>query len=363
MSNIITARDIGIVTGEIKYVQRRAARQLLSDLIEIGRLLVEAKSMVPYGEWGKYLEEQVEYSTSQANNLMRLYNEYGDNQETFFSTLQNSQTFGKLTYTQALALIALPAEDRAEFAEKHDVENMSTRELERAIRDELANAQKDRDEAREELDEVRCGKEAAEKRVVDLEEELAESHRQEHAQQEAAQLARDEVSRLNEELERARKQSDRSGKEAVKLRQELDRVKAAAKSSKEQLEQLKTNPKIPAAMMRQLQLEAEQEAARKATVDLQKQLDAAAKEKTAAEEKTKDLEAKLADARRTAKMSDPVITETIVRAKKLQNDFNELNGLRLKQLAANTEESIKTAGTMRKIMADMVEQMLHIVGK
>lgn len=349
MSDIITVRDIEIVTGEIRYVQRRAARQLLSDLIEIGRLLVEAKSMVPYGEWGKYLEEKVEYSTSQANNLMRLYNEYGDNQETFFSTLQNSQTFGRLTYTQALALIALPAEERAEFAEKHDVEHMSTRELERAIR--------------EELEEVRCGKNAAEQRVKTLEEELAEANRQKNAQQQAAQMARDAQMDLNGELEKARKQAEKKEKEAEKARQQLEEAQKNAKSVREQLEQLKANPKIPAAMMQQIRLEAEQEVVRKATHDLQKQLDTAVAEKDAAAKKAADLEAQLGDARRAAKISDPIITETIVRAQKLQNDFNELNGLRLKQMAAGTEEATRTAGTMRKIMADMVEQMLHIVGK
>lgn len=347
MSNIVTARDIEIVTGEIRYVQRRAARQLLSDLIEIGRLLMEAKSMVPYGEWGKYLQEKVEYSTSQANNLMRLYNEYGDNQETFFSSLQNSKQFGNLTYTQALALIALPAEERAEFVEKHDMENMSTREVERAIR--------------EELEEVRCGKDAAEKRVTDLEGELAEAKRQERAQQEAAQLARDAQLELSEELEKARKQAEQKEKAAEKARAQLESAQKNEKSVREQLEQLQTNPKIPAAMMQQIRLEAEQEAARKATVDLQKQLDAANKERGAALERAMALEAQLNDAKRAAKLSDPVITETLVRAQKLQNDFNELNGLRLKQLAVNTEESIKVAGSMRKIMADMVEQMLRIV--
>lgn len=363
MSNIITARDIEMVTGEIRYVQRRAARQLLSDLIEIGRLLVEAKSMVPYGEWGKYLQEQVEYSTSQANNLMRLYNEYGDNQESFFSTLQNSQTFGKLTYTQALALVALPAEDRAEFAEKNDVANMSTRELERAIREELAAAEKDRDEAREELEEVRCGKMAAEQRVEDLEEKLAEAHRMEQSQQEAAQLARDEVNRLNEELEKARKLAELKKKEASSARTQLESAQKNEKSVREQLEQLKTIPKIPAAMMQQIQLEAEQEAARKSKIELKKQMEKAEADLSAAVKRAQELQQELEKTQRAAKMSDPVITETIVRAQKLQNDFNELNGLRLKQLAANTEESIKTAGTMRKIMADMVEQMLHIVGK
>ena len=348
MSNIVTVRDIEMVTGEIKFVQRRAARQLLTDLIEIGRLLVEAKSMVPYGEWGKYLEERVEYSTSQANNLMRLYNEYGDNQESFFATLQNSQTFGKLSYTQALALIALPPEERAEFAEQHDVEHMSTRELERAIR--------------EELEEVRCGKNAAEQRVEKLEEELAEANRQTRAQQDAAQMARDAQMELNEALEKARKQAEKKEKEAEKARAQLESAQKNEKSVRQQLEQLQQNPKIPAAMMDQIRLEAEQEAARKSKVELEKQLKSLEEERSAAVKKAEKLEAELGAAQRAAKMSDPVITETVVRVQKLQNDFNELNGLRLKQLAAGTEDAVKTAGTMRKIMADMVEQMLRIVG-
>lgn len=352
MSEIITARDIEIVTGEIKYVQQRAARQLLTDLIEIGRLLVEAKSMVPYGEWGKYLQERVEYSTSQANNLMRLYNEYGDNQESFFSTLQNSKQFGNLTYTQALALVALPPEERAEFAEKHDVEHMSTRELERTIREELAAAEKERDEAREELDEVRIGKNAAEQRVEDLEEELAEAKRMERAQQEAAQLARDEVNRLNDELEKARKQADRKEKETEKVRKQLESVQKAEKSAQEQLEQLKTNPKIPAAMMQQLQLEAEQEAARKATVDLQKKLDAAVAEKTAAESKTKELEAKIAAMEKNTKLSDPEIAKFLTLCEQLQEDHNRIKGLYTKTKL--TDET--KAGSMKKAALALIEE-------
>ena len=47
MSDIITARDIEMVTSDIHYAQRQGARQLLSNLIEIGRLLVEAKRWCP----------------------------------------------------------------------------------------------------------------------------------------------------------------------------------------------------------------------------------------------------------------------------------------------------------------------------
>ena len=346
MSNIITARDIEIVTGEIQYVQRRAARQLLSDLIEIGRLLVEAKTMVPYGEWGKYLQERVEYSTSQANNLMRLYNEYGDNQESFFSTLQNSKQFGNLTYTQALALIALPPEDRAEFVEKHDMENMSTREVERAIREELASA-------KEELEEVRCGKNAAEQKVADLTGELAEAKRMEHAHQEAAQLARDAQLELCEDLEKARKQAERKEREAEKARQQLEEAKKSVESAKEQLEQLKANPKIPAAMMQQIRLEAEQEAAKKATFDLKKQLDAAVTERTAAETRVKELETKLAAMEKNTKLADPDIAKFMTLCEQFQDDHNRIRGLYTKTKL--TDET--KAGSMKKAALALIEEL------
>lgn len=46
MSEIVTVRDLAMVTSDIQYAQRQGARQLASNLIEIGRLLVEAKTMV-----------------------------------------------------------------------------------------------------------------------------------------------------------------------------------------------------------------------------------------------------------------------------------------------------------------------------
>lgn len=49
MSEIVTVRDLAMVTSDIQYAQRQGARQLASNLIEIGRLLVEAKTMQSRG--------------------------------------------------------------------------------------------------------------------------------------------------------------------------------------------------------------------------------------------------------------------------------------------------------------------------
>lgn len=107
--------------------------QTVVNFCQIGKLLTEAKSMVGHGGWEKYLEEKVSYSQSTANNFMRLYQKYGE-----FGP--NLQTFGNLNVSQALALLALPEGKREEFAEHHDVESMSVRELRQQIAAEKKRA-------------------------------------------------------------------------------------------------------------------------------------------------------------------------------------------------------------------------------
>lgn len=106
MSNIITARDPYIIAAEINTIKRQVQETMIAGSLRIGEKLQEAKSLVPQGEWGKWLEENVEYSQSTAENLMKLYREYGTNQQSLFDTWTSSQTFGKLSYTQHLALLA-----------------------------------------------------------------------------------------------------------------------------------------------------------------------------------------------------------------------------------------------------------------
>lgn len=91
---------------------------------------------------------------------MRLFEAYGSPQGSLFGAeVANAQAFGSLNYTKALALLALPSEaDRVEFMETHDVENMTTRELKKAI--------KERDDALAERDAARKDEEAAKKTIA-----------------------------------------------------------------------------------------------------------------------------------------------------------------------------------------------------
>ena len=150
-------RRLEVIGAEI----RALTSSMLQNIIEIGRRMVEAKELLPHGEFGPWIKENTGYSHSTANNFMRLFNEYGNPQQSLFGAEVNSQTFGKLSYTKALALLALPTEaEREEFVETHDVDAMSTRELEQAIRE--------RDEARKRAEE-------AETREKEAREELAET--------------------------------------------------------------------------------------------------------------------------------------------------------------------------------------------
>lgn len=131
--NQVMERTPAVIAGEINYIKRQAQQTLLAASVEIGRKLNEAKALVPHGMWEEWLSENVDYSQSTANNLMRIATEYGDEQVSLFSGKSNSETFAALTYSQAVALFALPMDQRQEFVENHDMEDLSTRELKEEI--------------------------------------------------------------------------------------------------------------------------------------------------------------------------------------------------------------------------------------
>ena len=172
MSAIIE-RTPAIIAGEINYIKRQGLQTLLAASVEIGRKLNEAKALVPHGLWEDWLTENVDYSQSTANNLMRIATEYGDEQVSLFSGKSNSETFASLTYSQAVALFALPMDQRQEFVENHDMEDLSTRELKEEIAALKAETEK-RDEIIREM-EVE-GNELREK-IGRLEEENEEAER------------------------------------------------------------------------------------------------------------------------------------------------------------------------------------------
>jgi len=158
MGDLITDRTPLVIAAEINTIKHQMEKIFLAHAIEIGRRLKEAKDLLPYGEWGTWLEESVNYSQKTAERFMRIFESYGGNQPVLLEAGVQSQEPPNLTSSQALILLGLPKEDRAQFLVDMDVEGMSTRELKKAV-DDWKQAQQEKDRALEELDQAREEKE------------------------------------------------------------------------------------------------------------------------------------------------------------------------------------------------------------
>ncbi|TWH58894.1 Protein of unknown function (DUF3102) [Desulfitobacterium sp. LBE] len=125
-----------VIAAEINAINQESRRILLKNAIEVGRRLKEAKELLNHGEWMKWLKESVSYSKSTAENLMNLYDEYGPKLLPLSDDDPNSQTFGNLTYTQAVLLLGLPDEKREELVTQNDLGTMTTRQLTQAVKEQ-----------------------------------------------------------------------------------------------------------------------------------------------------------------------------------------------------------------------------------
>ncbi len=144
------------IVFEINTIRRHTAGTMLMASVEIGRLLIEAKDKLPYGDFGKWLKDNFQYSQSTANNLMKLYRNYGDSEQLdLFCSENRSEIFGDITPSQALALLPLPESERKEFVESHDMDKTTVKDIEAEIRlRQLAEVE--RDALKSQLDELKA---------------------------------------------------------------------------------------------------------------------------------------------------------------------------------------------------------------
>ena len=229
--NEMNPRTIGMVTQEVNQLTAQAQRLILGHAIEIGRRLTEAKQMLSHGEWGKWLKEEIHYSKSSANNMMRIFDAYGSTQMGLFGPEANSQTFGDLEYSKALALLSVPAEEREQFAQEVDAEHISVRQLKAAIQERDA-AQKQAAEvaaewelAKEALREKEKAIQLANQRLEASASE-ADSLRKENEQlrQRPVDVAVEQIDAAPEQLKAAEEKGRAAAEEA--LRTELEKAQA-----------------------------------------------------------------------------------------------------------------------------------------
>lgn len=258
LSDLEQEERLGEVTAEIKTLNRQAGKIMLSYAIEIGKRLAEAKELVGHGGWGDYLEHEVSISASSANNFMRVAEEYGRDQVSLFDT--DRQAFEDLSYTKAVALLSLPEGERAEFARENNVKEMSTRELQAAIK-ERDEARKAEAEAKAEQKMAEAAKETMEKQMT-MAKEQVESLRRELDELKAKPVEVAVEKTVDKEaLAKARKEA-----EAEKKQQ---KVSLALKKAEEDMAKLRERMKG---------VEAERDAAKSAQADAKAEVEKLKKE-------------------------------------------------------------------------------------
>ncbi len=143
------------ITAQIIYITQNMKRTLLTGAIEIGKRFEMAKGLVERGKWGEYCEQYTGYKQSMAENYIKVYKEYGSEQQSLFGDFTNSQSIGSLGITKLIELIAVPADEREKFVEDNNVtEDTTVKELRKLIRqkdDELTAAENKKADAEKKL--------------------------------------------------------------------------------------------------------------------------------------------------------------------------------------------------------------------
>lgn len=188
--------------------------------VEIGRRLVEAKELVGHGGWGNFVQNETEFSQATASRFMKVFEAYGADQIGIFGAEAKSSTLQNLSISNALRLLAVPEEERENFALAVDAEHISARELEKVIR---------------ERDEARASEKTAEESRAKMEQDMAMLKQLHEAAARGEEKARAELDRVKRELAELR---EKPVEVAVEVKdaapEQLDQAREEARKAAEQ---------------------------------------------------------------------------------------------------------------------------------
>ena len=159
------------------------------NLLQLGRVLTEAKPLVPHGEWDAWIKTNAKVSRRTAEQYMQAYAEFGLN-----------AVIAELGTTKVLKLLPMPQEERDKLLSENDVSTMSTRQLDDAIRKQRAQLDREiRAEVQGEIDRERKARIAAEKRAEEAE---SRPHEVPQSVKDLLQSDYEEIRKQQEEISR-----------------------------------------------------------------------------------------------------------------------------------------------------------------
>lgn len=321
MSNIVEAkyrvvheRSLPVIASEILYIESQVAKTALEGAIQIGMKLKEAKEKVEHGQWENWCSENLNYSKSKTEKLMKIAAEYGDENSPYAKTYMCTD----LSISKALKLLQVPENEVEKFAEENKVQDMTVKELEEEIKALKKKREDERSALKSEIGRLERGQEEAERERQALERQLDDLK---------AQVPDEEVfSRKIAELEN---QLEAAAKKEGKLKEKLKKEKTAK------------DEEIQKALDAELQKMREGVQA-----EVSDKLDSAAEENDRLRSQVKNLEAKVAN------VSNESLILFKLKVDQLQNVFAESI-----ETADSAPDPGKLRGALRQIMQTMMKQL------
>ncbi len=298
-------------------------------LAETGRRLIEVKNRIPHGEFGKWCEDNLEFSYRKAARTMQLA-EKMDDENSLFSKMP---TLANIGISRVWALLAAPEEVAAEVVENNDIESMKVRELQ----DELARVKAEKETAEHKAEMIENNNDDIRKELARAQRELAEA------------VTEEDYSRMQNEYVEAQKDLENELREAkdasAEIQAKLDKAKEDLKKQKAKLKELEDSKDED---IQKRLAEAGAELEEKARADAQKEVERALKEKTdsiqALEAQVLSLEAE------KEKLSNTSLMEFKVYVDQLQDIYFKLNDM-ITEESNNDEEA---AAKMRSALQTVI---------
>ena len=185
-------------------------------LADAGRRLIEIKGRIPHGQFETWCADNLEFSKSKAEKMMKLAERVADENSLFSKT----ETFTDIGISRVWALLAAPEEVAAEVIETNDVESMTVREL----KAELARVKEEKEAAERKAEMIDHNNDDIRKELASMQRKLSETvSEKEFAEMQAAAQAQKED--LTKELSEAKA-------EAADIQAKLDKAKEDLKKQK-----------------------------------------------------------------------------------------------------------------------------------
>ena len=316
MSNIVEAkyrvvheRSLPVIASEILYIESQVAKTALEGAIQIGMKLKEAKEKVEHGQWENWCSENLNYSKSKTEKLMKIAAEYGDENSPYAKTYMCTD----LSISKALKLLQVPENEVEKFAEENKVQDMTVKELEEEIKALKKKREDERSALKSEIGRLERGQEEAERERQALERQLDDLK---------AQVPDEEVfSRKITELEN---QLEAAGKKEEKLKEKTAKDEEIQKALDAELQKMREGVQA----------------------EVSDKLDSAAEENNRLRSQVKNLEAKVAN------VSNESLILFKLKVDQLQNVFAESI-----EAADSAPDPGKLRAALGQIMQTMMKQL------